>query len=49
MKNGRSSADNESDDKVVYLQKWQHVITLKTRKRGRNKIRKREYHSWRLF
>jgi len=29
--------DNKSDDKVVYLQKWQHMITSKNQKRG-NKI-----------
>jgi len=34
VKNGRISIDIESDDKVVYLQKWEHVIMLKKRKRG---------------
>jgi len=29
VKNGRISTGNESDDKVVYLQKWQHMIMLK--------------------
>ena len=33
MKNDRISISNESDDKVVYLQKWQHVITLKKQKK----------------
>jgi len=32
MKNSHILTDNESDDKVIYLQKWQHVIILKKRK-----------------
>jgi len=43
------STDNESDDKVVYLQKWQCVITLNKRKSGNQKIREREYRSWRIL
>jgi len=49
VKNGCISTDNESDDKVVYIQRWQHVITLKKWKRGSIKIREREYPSWHLF
>jgi len=29
VKKGSVLTDNESDNKVVYLQKWQHVIMLK--------------------
>ena len=40
MFQGQISIDNESDNKVVYLQKCQHVITLKKRKRQPKKSKK---------
>ena len=38
--NGRISTDKESNDKVFYLKKWQHVITLKKQKSDSKKSEK---------
>ena len=48
VNNGCILTDNESEDKVVYLQKWQQVIIFKETKKQGN-LRKGVYPSWSLF